>query len=135
VQYLKTGGCPKVGVTGYCMGGALALLTAVLVPESDANVVWYGYPPLEFIDASKIKAPLLGHWARRDQAFVIEGVDALEEKLKAANVNFEFHRYDAKHAFANEIADTKNFPVIGYNQAAAELAWQRTLTFFDHKLR
>ena len=65
VQYLKVSGSEKVGVTGFCMGGALTLLSAVNVPEADAAVVWYGYPPMEFIDATKIGAPLLAHWATR----------------------------------------------------------------------
>ena len=43
VQFLKAAGAPKVGVTGYCMGGALTLLTSVFVPEVDAAAVWYGY--------------------------------------------------------------------------------------------
>jgi len=135
VQYLKGSGSARVGVTGFCMGGALTVLAAVFVPESDANATWYGYPPLEYVDADKIKAPLLGHWGLRDQFFAISGVDALEQKLKEANVGFEFHRYDAKHAFANEEADSKNLPVLGYNPEAAELAWQRTLAFFDKHLR
>jgi len=105
VQYLKKTGSAKVGVTGFCMGCALTVLSAVNVPEMDACVIWYGYPPLEYVDASKIKAPLLGHWATHDQAFAIGGVDKLEAKLRAAKVGFEFHRYDAKHAFANETAD------------------------------
>ena len=67
VQYLKKTGSPKVGVTGFCMGGALTVLSAVNVPEMDAGVIWYGYPPLEYVDASKIKAPLFGHWATEDQ--------------------------------------------------------------------
>src|SRR5437667_6373899 len=95
VHYLKKSGSTKVGVTGFCMGGALTVLSAVNVPEMDAGVIWYGYPPLEYVDASKVKAPLLGHWATDDQAFAISGVDALEQKLKAANVKFEFHRYNA----------------------------------------
>lgn len=135
VQYLKGKGSHKVGVTGYCMGGALTVLTAVFVPESDANATWYGYPPLEYIDAGNIKAPLLGHWGTQDQFFAIDGVDALEEKLKQAGVSYEFYRYDAKHAFANEEADSKNLPPIGYNPEAAELAWKRTLTFFNNQLR
>src|SRR5450631_4080584 len=63
VQYLKGSGSAKVGVTGFCMGGALTLLSAVNVPEADAAVTWDGYPPLEYVDASKITAPLMGHWA------------------------------------------------------------------------
>jgi carboxymethylenebutenolidase len=134
VQYLKGSGSAKAGVTGFCMGGALTLLAAVFVPESDANATWYGYPPLEYVDASKIKAPLLGHWGLQDQFFPINGVDALEKKLKGARVNFAFHRYDAKHAFANEESDTRNLPPLGYNPEAAELAWQRTMAFFDKHL-
>lgn len=134
VQYLKATGSEKVGVTGYCMGGALTLLAAVHVPESDANAIWYGYPPLEYVDAVKIKAPLLGHWGTQDQFFAINGVDALEQKLREANVSFEFYRYDAKHAFANEEADTKKLPALGYNPEAAELAWDRTVTFFNKHL-
>ena len=65
------------------MGGALTLLGATQAPELDAAVVWYGCPPLDYIDASKIKIPLQGHWATQDQFFKIEIVDGLEEKLKA----------------------------------------------------
>jgi carboxymethylenebutenolidase len=134
VQYLKESGSSKAGVMGYCMGGALTLLAAVFVPESDANATWYGYPPLDYVDASKIKAPLLGHWGTQDQFFAIDGVDALEEKLKEAGVAYEFHRYDAKHAFANEKSDERNLPPLGYNPDAAKLAWERTMAFFQKHL-
>jgi carboxymethylenebutenolidase len=135
VQHLKNTGSPKVGVNGYCMGGALTVLAAVFVAESDANTTWYGYPPLEYVDAGKIKAPMLGHWGTQDQFFAISGVDALEEKLKQASVGYEFYRYDAKHAFANEESDSRNLPPLGYNPEAAKLAWQRTIAFFDKQLR
>ena len=135
VQHLKASGSAKAGVTGFCMGGALTLLSAVNVPEADATVVWYGYPPLEFVDASKIKAPLLAHWATEDAAFPIAKVDELEKMLRKANVKFEFHRYNAKHAFANETADSKNLPIIKYDPKAAELAWRRTMDFFAKHLK
>jgi len=135
VQHLRASGSAKVGVTGFCMGGALTLLSAVNVPEADAEVVWYGYPPLEYIDASRIKSPLMGHWATEDAAFPIAKVDELEKKLRGANVNFEFHRYQAKHAFANETADSKNLPILKYDAAAAELAWRRTLDFLAKHLK
>jgi carboxymethylenebutenolidase len=133
-RYLKGTGSAKVGVTGFCMGGALTLLSAVHVPEADAAVVWYGYPPLEFIDPSKIKRPLLAHWATDDEAFPIAKVDELEDMLGAAGVSFEFHRYHAKHAFANETADSKNLSFLKYDREAAELAWLRTMEFFDQHL-
>jgi carboxymethylenebutenolidase len=135
VQYLK-GTSPKVGVTGFCMGGALILLSAVNVPEADAAVVWYGFPPLEYVDATKIKAPLLGHYAIDDAAFPIATVDALEQKLKQAKVRFEFHRYRAQHAFANETAvGARKLPITEYNPEAAELAWRRTMDFLAKHLK
>ncbi|MGI9133382.1 MAG: dienelactone hydrolase family protein, partial [Rhodoferax sp.] len=97
VQYLKAR-APKVGVTGFCMGGALTLLALTQSPEIDAAVVWYGCPPLEYIDASKISAPVQAHWGTQDQFFKAETVDALQDKLQAARVAFEFHRYLAHHS-------------------------------------
>ena len=135
VQHLKATGSLEVAVTGFCMGGALTLLAAVNVPEADAGVAWYGYPPLEYVDASKIKVPLMGHWATGDVPFPIAKVDELEKKLRDAKVNFEFHRYNAKHAFANETADSKNLAMIKYDPAAAELAWGRTMEFLGKHLK
>jgi carboxymethylenebutenolidase len=135
VQYLKGSGSAKVGVTGFCMGGALTVLSAVNVPEMDAGVIWYGYPPLQYVDAKKIKASLLGHWATQDQAFAISGVDELEKKLREANVKFEFHRYNAKHAFANETADSKKLDMLKYDPKAAEQAWKRTMDFLAKHLK
>lgn len=137
VQFLKGSGSAKVGVTGYCMGGALTILASCNVPEGDAFVPWYGFPPLEYVDASKIKAPLLGHFATQDEFFQIGKVDELEKKLKAANVKFEFHRYDAKHAFANETAvgDKRPVKAAEYNAKAADQAWKRTTDFLAKTLK
>ena len=135
VQQLKSTS-PKVGVTGFCMGGALTLLSVANVPEVDAAVCWYGFPPLEYIDATKIKAPLLAHFAIDDVPFPIATVDKLEEKLRGAGVKFEFHRYQAQHAFANETAVGANkLPITEYHPAAAELAWKRTMEFFGRHLK
>ena len=130
IQYLKAAGAPKVGVTGFCMGGALTLLAAIFAPEIDAAAIWYGYPPLEFVDASKIKAPLMGSFAIYDDVFPIGGVDALEGKLSAAGVVYAFDQYEAKHAFANEEADSKNLPYLKYDSQAASKAWEKTTAFF-----
>ena len=135
IQHLKSTGSKKAGVTGFCMGGALTLLAAVNAPETDAAVAWYGFPPLEYIDAAKIKAPLMGHWATQDEFFPIAKVDELEKKLRAANVKFECHRYGAKHAFANETADSKGLPPLKHDPKAAEQAWKRTLDFFSKNLK
>lgn len=132
VQHLKKTSA-RVGVTGFCMGGALTLLSAVFVPEADAAVTWYGFPPLEYIDASKIKPPLMGHFATEDQFFPIAQVDELEKKLTAAGVRYTFHRYNAQHAFANETNVNRPIPV-KYDQTAAETAWQRTLEFLGQHL-
>ncbi len=134
VQHLKATGSAEAGVTGFCMGGALTLLAAANVPEADAFVVWYGYPPLEYLDASKIHAPLMAHWATQDASFPIGAVDTLEARLKAAGVAFEFYRYEAKHAFANETADAKNLPFLKHDPKAAELAWRRTMEFLAKHL-
>ena len=135
VQHLKATS-RKAGVTGFCMGGALTLLSAVNVPEADTCVDWYGYPPLEYVDASKIKAPLMGHWAIDDTPFPIAKVDELEKKLREAGVKFEFHRYKAKHAFANEERAGKGaLPIAEYNAEAAELAWKRTMEFLGRTLK
>jgi carboxymethylenebutenolidase len=133
VQHLKHGS-KKVGVTGYCMGGALTLLAAVNVPELDAASPWYGYPPLEYVDATKIKVPLLGHFAIHDHYFPIAGVADLERKLDAAGVRYEFHRYDAQHAFANESPPDPKIAA-RYDPKATDIAWKRTVAFFDKHLR
>ncbi len=134
VRHLKRQG-GKAGVTGFCLGGALTLLAAVNVPETDAAVVWYGFPPLDLVDATKIRAPLMAHWAIEDVPFPIATVDLLEQKLRAASVRFEFHRYQAKHAFANEtLVGDRKLPIAEYNASAAEPAWKRTMEFFGRYL-
>jgi carboxymethylenebutenolidase len=134
VQFLKTRAA-KVGVTGFCMGGALTVLTMTMTPEADAGVVWYGYPPLEFVDAGKVRAPMMAHWATQDQAFAMEGVEALEAKLRAAGVAYEGHRYLAHHGFANETAQGPHrIAMTQYDAAWAQIAWDRTLRFFGRHL-
>jgi len=134
VQYLKATGSKKVAVTGFCMGGALTVLSACNIPELDATVVWYGYPPLEYVDAKAMAKPMMAHWATHDEFFALSGVDQLEAKLSDAGTPYEFYRYDAKHAFANPKADSRELPPLQYNEAAANLAWDRTMAFFKQNL-
>jgi len=134
VQFLKTRS-RKVGITGFCMGGALTMLSLCMAPEVDAGVVWYGCPPLEYIDATKIKAALQAHWATQDEFFPIATVDQLQDKLRGADVNFEFHRYLAHHAFANETAvGPGRIPATQYDPVWSQQAWDRSFRFFGRWL-
>jgi carboxymethylenebutenolidase len=134
VAHLKAAG-RKVGVTGYCMGGALTVLSLTMVPEADAGVVWYGYPPLEFVNAAAIQVPVMAHWAEQDVPFPISGVDALEACLAEAGVAYTGHRYLAHHGFANETAQGPGrIAMTQYDAAWAQVAWDRTMHFFGRHL-
>lgn len=125
----------KVGITGFCMGGALTILSLMSCPEADAGVAWYGLPPLDVVDASRIKVPLMAHWATQDAAFPIDNVDKLEAGLRDAGVRYEGHRYLAYHAFANETqVGPRRLPLTQYDAAWAQLAWDRTFAFFGRHL-
>ncbi|HXG51433.1 MAG TPA: dienelactone hydrolase family protein [candidate division Zixibacteria bacterium] len=121
-QYLKQAG-KKVGVVGFCMGGALTVLTAALVQEADAASSWYGFPPEQAADVRKISIPLQLHFAEKDAAFAPDQARALEARLREGKVNFESYWYNAEHAFGNETGPK-------YDAACAKLAWDRTLAFF-----
>ncbi len=134
VQYLKAASS-KVGVTGFCMGGALTLLSLTATPEADAAVVWYGYPPADYVDATKITAPVLAHWAEQDEPFPIAQVGPLEDKLRASGVAYEGHRYLAHHAFANETAQgPRRLPITQYDALWAQVAWDRSFAFLGKHL-
>lgn len=129
-NYLREHGSAKVGIMGFCMGGAVALLAAMYAPQAfDAVLTFYGMPPAEAGDFGKIRVPVMGHWALHDEFFGIAGVDALEATLKAAGAPAEFYRYDAKHAFYNPGG------IGNYHREHAETAWQRSVDFFKRTLR
>jgi carboxymethylenebutenolidase len=88
---------------------------------------------LNYVDATKIHMPMQGHFAIDDAFFPIAQADALDEKLTAAHVPHEFHRYNAQHAFANETAVDMPIP-IKYDATAADTAWQRAMAFFTKHL-
>jgi len=135
VLHLQASGSTRLGVTGYCMGGALTLLSACFSPELSAAVAWYGFPPLEYIDATKIHAAVMGHFATQDAFFPVATVPALEAKLKDAGVSTTFHTYEAMHAFANETqVDPQRVPTNRYDAQAAALAMERTLAFLRQHL-
>jgi carboxymethylenebutenolidase len=126
-QHLKKTSA-KVGVVGFCMGGALTIVSAMYVPEGDAYSSWYGFPPEEAGDVRSIKKPLQLHLAENDQAFAPEKGKALEAKLRAGNVPIESYWYKAGHAFLNETGPN-------YNAECAKLAWERTMAFFEKNLK
>jgi carboxymethylenebutenolidase len=118
----------KVAVLGFCMGGALTLAAAALEGRLAAAVPFYGIPSEEAADLTKIRCPVLGHFANIDDWCTPERVNALEKKLKGAGVPLELHRYDAAHAFFNE-----QRPEV-YSPQNAERAWARTVEFLRAKL-
>jgi carboxymethylenebutenolidase len=132
-QYLTSTGSKSVGVIGFCMGGALTMLCAMYAPEFSAAVDYYGFPPPEAGDPGQIKIPFQGHWAMRDAFFPIARVDQIEDRFKEARVPYEFHRYDAEHAFHNP--NQPGHAGLGhYNETYAESSWQRSIDFLKKHL-
>jgi len=118
----------KVGVVGFCWGGAMANQLAVNSPDVSAVVPYYGRQPASE-DVPKIKAPLLLHYAAIDEG-INKGIAAYDAALKKAGAEYTMYLYEgAQHAFNNDT----NLP--RYNREAAQLAWQRTIAFFKLKLR
>ncbi|WAC73702.1 dienelactone hydrolase family protein [Roseateles sp. SL47] len=128
VNHLNQLGSAKVGVMGYCMGGALTIAAAVHVPQVAAAVCYYGIPPAEFADPAKIKPPFLGHFATRDDWCTPEKVQELETRMTGAGLHPQIHRYEADHAFSNVTR-----PDV-YDAKAAQLAWDRSLAFLKQHL-
>ncbi|GAA4294844.1 dienelactone hydrolase family protein [Nibribacter koreensis] len=118
----------KTGCVGFCWGGALAAQLAIHSPDLDAAVAYYGRQP-EAADVPKIKAELLLHYGGLDER-VNAGIPAFEQALKASNVQYQLFVYEgANHAFNNNTSPAR------YNEAAANLAWDRTLDLFKRKLK
>lgn len=123
----------QVGITGYCMGGALTLLAAMHLKEPKAAVVFYGLPPSEAGDPATIEIPVLLHYGRQDEFFTPAAVEKLEDRLEAGKVPHELHLYDAKHGFCNP--NPVGASGLGhYNAEACHLAWERTVQFWQHRL-
>lgn len=116
----------KVGVTGYCMGGAYTLAAALAFAGVSAAVPYYGIPPGD--DWHKLEAPVQAHFASRDDWAKPELARAIKDKVTALGKTMELHVYDADHAFCND-----RRPEV-YNPEAAALAWSRSVAFMKQHL-
>ncbi|UZE26745.1 YghX family hydrolase [Pseudomonas asplenii] len=116
----------KVGITGFCYGGGVANAAAVAYPELGAAVPFYGRQP-KAEDVARIKAPLLLHYAELDKP-ITDGWPAYEQALKSAGKTYEVHIYQGvNHGFHNDSTPR-------YDEAAAQLAWDRTIAWFRRYL-
>jgi len=117
----------RIGVVGFCYGGGVANFLATRLPDLAAAVPFYGHQPTA-VEAAKIKAPLLIHYAENDER-IDAGWPAYEAALKAAGVKYEAFIYPGtQHGFNNDTTPR-------YDAAAAKLAWSRTVAFFNRALR
>jgi carboxymethylenebutenolidase len=117
----------KIGVVGFCYGGGIANMLATRLPDLAAAVPFYGNQP-SAEDAAKIKAPLLIHYAEHDDR-INAGWAAYEDVLKANHVRYTMYKYPGtQHGFHNDTTPR-------YDEAAAKLAWQRTVAFFNENLK
>jgi carboxymethylenebutenolidase len=117
----------RVGAVGFCYGGGIAHMLATRVPDLGAAVPFYGNSPAVEA-AANVKAPLLVHLAAVDER-INAAWPAYEAALKAAKVRYEAHTYPGtQHGFNNDTTPR-------YDKAAAALAWQRTVEFFNRNLR
>ena len=117
----------KIGVVGFCYGGGMAHTLSVRMPELNAAVPFYGnHPAVE--DAAKVKAPLLIHFAAVDER-INAAWPAYEAALKTAGTRYTAHQYaGTQHGFNNDTTPR-------FDAAAARLAWERTIGFFNTQLR
>lgn len=117
----------QLGVVGFCYGGAISNFLATQLPQLRAAAPFYGTAPT-LADVPKIEADLLLHFAETDDRVNATWVD-YEPALKAAEITYTAHTYPGtQHGFNNDTTPR-------YDQAAADLAWERTIAFFNRTLR
>jgi carboxymethylenebutenolidase len=120
----------KLGAVGFCMGGQLALFAATLNPSIGATVDFYGIHQNVKPDYSKLSGPVLGLFAEKDTSVTPATAREVDAAIKKAGKQSEIHIYpNVDHAFFND--ENK----AGYDKAAAEDAWRRTLSFFRSHLK
>jgi len=119
-------GTGKIGAVGFCWGGGTVNFLATQLPDLAAAVPFYGSQPKPE-DVARIKAPMLIHYADKDDR-INAGIVPFEEALKANHVRYQLFRYDGtQHGFHNDTTPR-------YDKPAAQLAWKRTVEFFKKNL-
>jgi carboxymethylenebutenolidase len=118
----------KRGVIGWCFGGGWSLQQAIMQPDLDAAVIYYGRLETDPKVLAKIEAPVLGVFGNQDDGIPPAAVDAFAAAMKQAGESLELHRYDAPHAFANPSSGN-------YDTKAAEAAYAEVRAFFAEHLR
>jgi carboxymethylenebutenolidase len=118
----------KVGVLGFCLGGALSFASACHIEGLGAVVPFYGVPPAAKVDYAKVTAPIMAHFAKHDEWATVAKAEEIKQQLEAGGHTMELHVYDAKHAFVNDTRPEVHDPT------QAKLAWDRTVAFFKTHL-
>lgn len=119
----------KVGVMGFCLGGALSFASACHVEGLGAVVPFYGIPPAEKVDYSKATAPILTHVGSRDTWVTPDRARDVKKQIDGhGKTSVQLEIYEADHAFAN---DTR--PEV-YSAEAASIAWTRSIDFLRKHL-
>ena len=145
-KYLRASGSPKVGVVGFCMGGALALIAAQHADDVVCAAPFYGTPDPAICQTDKITVPVQAHFGELDNLAGFSDPDTAKKllaNLRAAGSDCELHTYpNVGHAFMNDLPapypdwdareKTQGFP--RFDSAQAEAAWSRLLEFFRKHL-
>lgn len=129
--YLKKIGCTKVGITGFCLGGALAFAAAVRCPEISAAAPFYGIPRGTTYDLTKIHIPVQAHFGEKDDAVGFSSpadYEPLNDLLVGAGVPYEMYTYPTGHAFTNNTNPN-------YSPELTKLAFERVYDFMHKHLQ
>lgn len=120
---------PRVGVIGWCFGGAMSLQTALALPdEIDATIIYYGPMVDDRAALETLEMPILAFFGAEDESIPLDQVQAFEQTLNELDKDVEIHVYeDAGHAFANPTGNN-------YVEQAAQDSWMRTVAFFGEHL-
>jgi carboxymethylenebutenolidase len=123
VSALHARGCTKVGIVGFCMGGAMAFAAASTVDGLSCAVPFYGIPTAEYWNAATMRVPIQAHFAKNDGWAKADRAEALAKDVHARGGAMEVFVYDAGHAFMREGDASK------YDAASAKTAWPRAIAF------